>query len=444
MLKSLFKVIFIVALTLTSVVSIAEDADALVSAKSLIAAGKYSEAYDLLEPLESERSGDVDFDYHFGVAAVESGKITRGIFALERVLAINPNHTAARSVIAKAYLKSGETDTAKAEFKNVLDQQPSKELANAIESYMAAIDKSLGLTTTFAAYIDFGIGHDSNINAATSSSSVAAPGIAPGIRFDLSNASQEQSSQFMYLAGGVSFRQPFGKNWSLFGSANSSNRMNWANDNFDTNALDFNLGLSYKKNIDTFTVALQSTEFDVDAESFRKSFGFLGQWQRDLDDRNQVSIFAQGAHLNYPNDDIRDADRYIIGAGWGHAFAGDKAPVLFLSAYAGREDTDDNNFDFLSNSIYGARAGGQMVLNYKLVAYASTSYEHRLYDGADPAFLIRRDDDQYDFTIGLRYLPIPKWTIKPQLSYIQNNSNIDLFEFDRTVLSVNFRRDFNW
>jgi len=85
-----------------------------------------------------------------------------------------------------------------------------------------------------------------------------------------------------------------------------------------------------------------------------------------------------------------------------------------------------------------------MVLNYKLVAYASTSYEHRLYDGADPAFLIRRDDDQYDFTIGLRYLPIPKWTIKPQLSYIQNNSNIDLFEFDRTVLSVNFRRDFNW
>ena len=79
MLKSLFKVIFIVALTLTSVVSIAEDADALVSAKSLIAAGKYSEAYDLLEPLESERSGDVDFDYHFGVAAERAAK-ARAVF----------------------------------------------------------------------------------------------------------------------------------------------------------------------------------------------------------------------------------------------------------------------------------------------------------------------------------------------------------------------------
>src|SRR5664279_6041913 len=151
MLKSLFKVIFLVALIFTSAISIAEDTDALVTAKSLIAAGKYGEAYDLLEPLESERSGNVDFDYNFGLAAVESGNTTRGIFALERVLAVNPNNTMARSVIAKAYFKSGETDTAKIEFKNVLDQQPSKELANAIESYMAAIDKSLGLTTTFAA-----------------------------------------------------------------------------------------------------------------------------------------------------------------------------------------------------------------------------------------------------------------------------------------------------
>jgi hypothetical protein len=90
------------------------------------------------------------------------------------------------------------------------------------------------------------------------------------------------------------------------------------------------------------------------------------------------------------------------------------------------------------------RAGGQMVINYKLVAYAATSYEHRRYDDDDPAFLIRRDDDQYDFTVGMKYLPIAKWTIRPQLSYLRNNSNNELFEFDRAMLSVNFRRDFDW
>jgi tetratricopeptide (TPR) repeat protein len=444
MLRSLLKVLFIIALTLTSAVSIAADSDALANAKGLIAAGNYSEAYNLLEPLESERAGNVDFDYHFGVAAVESGKVTRGIFALERVLATDPNNTAARSEIAKAYFMSGETATAKAEFNNVLGQHPSEELSHAIENYMSAIDRSLGLTSTFAAYLDFAVGYDSNINAATSSSSVAAAGIAPSILFNLGGASQAESSNFMNMAAGISFRQPFGKNLSVFGIVNSSNQMNWATDQFDTNALDFSLGLSYKKNIDTYTVALQSTIYNVNSESFRRSNGLTGQWQRDLDDRNQVSIFVQGAGLEYPNDEIRDADRYIVGAGWAHAFAGDKAPILFLSAYGGEENTHDSTFDFLGDKIYGVRAGGQMVLNYKLVAYAATGYERRLYDETDPVFLIRRDDHQYDFTIGMRYLPIAKWTIRPQLSYLNNNSNNALYEFDRTVLSVNFRRDFSW
>jgi outer membrane protein len=444
MFKLLLKAILIASLAFSSVVSFAEDADALANAKTLIAAGKFQDAYNLLEPLESERSGDVDFDYNFGVASVESGNTTRGIFALERVLAINPNHTAARSEIAKAYFRSGETETAKAEFNNVLGQQPTPELANAIENYMAAIDKSMGLTTTFGAYLDFAFGHDSNINSATSASTIIAAGISPGTPIPLTGDSQEQSSQFMNLAGGISFRQPFGKNLALFGAADSTNRMNWANDQFDISALNFTLGLSYKKFIDTFSVALQGGSFDVDSETFRRAFGVSAQWQRDLDDRNQVSIFTQATHLKYPNNDIRDADRYIIGAGWGHAFAGDKAPVIFLSAYGGKEATDDSNFDFLSNTIYGIRAGGQMVLNYKWVAYASTSYEHRRYDEDEPTFLRTRDDDQYDFTIGMKYLPIPKWTIKPQLSYQRNDSNTELYEFDRTVLSVNFRRDFNW
>lgn len=446
MFKLLLKAILIASLAFSSVVM--ADTGALANAKTLIAAGNFKEAYNLLEPLESEHSGDVDFDYHLGVAAVESGNTTRGIFALERVLATNPNHTAARSVIAKAYFRSGETETAKNEFNNVLGQQPTPELANAIENYMAAIDKSLGLTTTFGAYLDFAIGHDSNIGSATSSSSVIIPGFAP---IPLSGDAQEQSSRFMNLAAGVSFRQPIANNLALFGTADSSNRMNWANDQFDINALNFSLGLSYKRFIDTFTVALQGGEFDVDSETFRRALGVSAQWQRNLDDRNQVSVFTQATRYKYPDSEIRDADRYIVGAGWGHAFAGDKAPVVFLSAYGGKEAVDkqlvplfgvDN--DYLSNTIYGVRAGGQVVINYKLIAYASTSYESRRYDETDPFFQIKRDDDQYDFTIGMKYLPIPKWIIKPQLSYLKNNSNNDLYEFDRAVLSVNFRRDFDW
>lgn len=81
---------------------------------------QFSAAYQLLELLEADRAGDVDYDYLLCVAAVESGNSTRCAFALQRVLAINPNHKDARAEMAKAHYLLGEKDAAKAEFNNVL------------------------------------------------------------------------------------------------------------------------------------------------------------------------------------------------------------------------------------------------------------------------------------------------------------------------------------
>ena len=435
--------VFVLFLGVSSLASAAEDAT-LSKASELIKSNDFKAAYQLLEPLESERSGNIDYDYLFGVAAVESGNVTRGVFALERVLATNPNHLDARAEIAKAYFKLGESDTSKTEFQTILKQNPSKETSVAIEKYMSAIDKALGLTTTFAAYLDIGVGFDSNINSATSSSAInlAPTFIAP--RLVLPSGAQEQSSKYMSLAGGASFRQPITENLAVVGGVQGQNRTNWNESQFDPSFIDYNLGLTYKKHIDSFTAALQGNTYDIDGERFRRSYGAIGQWQRDLDDRNQVSLYAQYAKLSYPSSNVRDADRYIVGGGWAHVFAGDKSPVLFLSPYAGKENTEDSAFDFLSNSIYGFRAGGQLSMNPKLVAYAGTSYEYRDYDGRDPIFGETRRDNQYDFNIGLRYLPGHKWTIRPQFSYLRNNSNTTIFDFDRTVLSINFRKDFNW
>src|SRR5690625_5111302 len=94
-------------------------ADRLSQAQQLIAQGKAREAYVLLEPLEDELAGQPSFDLLFGIAAVDSGQPSRAVFALERVLSLEPNHPRARAEIAKAYLALGETDTARQEFLTV-------------------------------------------------------------------------------------------------------------------------------------------------------------------------------------------------------------------------------------------------------------------------------------------------------------------------------------
>lgn len=412
-------------------------------ALSLIKSQEYKKAYELLEPLESERAGEVNFDYLFGLAAIDSGNVTRGVFALERVLAIQPNHAQARAEIARAYFQLGENETAKLEFQHVLDQSPPENAKEAIDRFLSAIDKNLGLATRYRAFIDFGIGHDTNVNSATAAGTVAVP-VFGGAVFNLSNAAQELSSNFISLAGGASFSTPISQNFSVFGSVAGNKKMNWVQQEFDTGSRDFNLGGQYKKGLNTYSLTLQDGSYYVDSEKFRRAYGFTGQWQRTINENNQVSTFFQASRLDYPGQEIRNVDRYVLGTGWGHAFAGDKAPVLFLSAYVGTEDERESNVSFFGNDLYGLRAGGQVTLNPKTVAYASASYEYRDYSGDDPLFLKAREDDQYDFAVGLRYLPGYNWTIRPQISYIKNDSNISINEYDRTVVSINFRHDFGW
>src|SRR5512146_895783 len=81
-------------------------------AKRLIEQGQQKAAYDLLLPQESARAGDPVYDYLLGIAANDMHDYERAVFALERVLAVQPNNALARAEIAKAYFAMGERETA--------------------------------------------------------------------------------------------------------------------------------------------------------------------------------------------------------------------------------------------------------------------------------------------------------------------------------------------
>ncbi|MFL9710584.1 surface lipoprotein assembly modifier [Methylobacillus sp. Pita1] len=421
-----------------------QDADLLVKAGSLIAGRDYAAAYALLEPVESEHSGDPAYDMLFGLAAIDSGHVTRGVFALERVLAVQPDNANARAQIARAYFLLGEQEAARAEFRNVLDRQPPEDMARVINRYMSAIDKAQGLATTFSAYLEGTLGHDSNVNSATTASSVAVPGIANNLDLVLSRASRASSDNFMTVAGGMSMSTPLTSRLSVFAGANGSQRLNHDEHAFDIGSLDVNAGLRYRRFVDTFTLAVQDANIWVDDQRFRRAYGLNTQWQHDVDNKNQLSLFAQLVRISYPENEIRDANRYVAGAGWAHVFSGDKTPVLFTSVYMGREKVRSSGYDFLSNDLRGARVGGQLTLTPAVVAYGALSYEHRHHDAQDPFFLKTRQDNQFDISMGLRYLPGSDWVIRPQLSYIRNQSNTQINDFDRYMFSVSVRHDFNW
>ena len=415
----------------------------VIQADGLIRKGDFNAAYQLLEPLETKYAGDVNYDYLLGIAAVESNNVTRGAFALERVLALDPNHKDARAEMAKAHYMLGETDASKAEFNNVLKQNPDAETKKTVTKLLTAMDKNEGITTAFAAYLDAGLGWDSNVSSAPGIASVGIPAFG-GVNVPLGNAAKEKSDNFMNLAAGISVRHPITDEFAVFGNASVTGRFNSSETDFNNSLLDFNAGYQYQRNKNNFSLAAQNNYFELDNESFRHAFGATAQWRYNIDAFNQAGAFGQFSRLKYTDNHIRDADRSIIGVNVGHAFQGDFNPVVFASIYGGREDARDSSVDFLDQDVFGLRAGGQLSFSPTWHLNATVSYEQRDNDANDPFFLCKRKDDQYDVLVSLRYIPAPSWSIRPQFSYTNNNSNIDLYGYERKSISVNVRKDFSW
>lgn len=188
-------------------------------AKGLIEQGKGAEAYRMLDILESERAGDPVYDLLLGISALDAGQGTRAIFALERVLAVEPNNVRARAEIARAYMLVGETEAARAEFETTKKQGVPPEVAATIDKLVVAIDRMADASrTSIKGYIEGIIGHDSNANAAPSRSTVAVP-VLGGLPFTLDSDSRTRSDWFGTLGGGISIRHPVSPGVVLLGGS---------------------------------------------------------------------------------------------------------------------------------------------------------------------------------------------------------------------------------
>ncbi len=434
-----FKTTAIAAVTLFLFLqSLAFADEVLDRARRLIQQKNPQAAYQLLSPLESKRAGEVDYDYLLGISALDAGHREQAVFALERVLAVNPNHVQARAEIARAYFEMGEKVNAKREFQNVRASNPPEAVKQTIDRYLSALEAG---PTRFSGFIEIGVGHDTNVNSATSTNQIAIPALG-GIVATLAPSGVKQSDNFSTAGGALNYVYGFSPDWAVVAGLAGNGKYNRQHDEFDTGTIDGNLGLRWSREKDAVTVGYQGQDFRVDNNDFRRSNGVVGQWQHNYSEYHQVSLFVQRANLDYPTQTIRDARRTIGGIAFGYGWDKPSKPVIFGSLYGGTEKEKADGVPQLGHKPVGGRLGGQMSISDKVVLFGLVNYERRVYGGDEPFFLVTRRDKQADLRVGIDYTLSPGWLVVPQVAYTQNDSNIELNKYNRTVASVVLRRTF--
>ena len=438
----LHRLILLLCAMLFAASALAQDAT-LVRARGLLDAKQAQAAFDLLDPLEESRSGDPDFDYLLGLAAIDSGKLTRGVFALERVLAVRPDHPQARAEIARAYFLMGENRAAREEFEAVRASNPPANVSATINQFLDALQaREVSRNTTgIEGYIEVGYGRDTNANAATTAGSFAIPAFG-GAVFTQSQAGLKTPAWFRTLGAGVSGRYRFNPEWAVLGSASFSERYNETWDRFDTGSTSADGGVSWRRERHELVGLLQTQESRVDNNTFRRANGGTLQWRYNLSTDSQLTVYGQHSRLVYAGQRQRDALRDVIGGAYAKVFPGGYTPTIYVGGYTGTEKETHTGFSHFGHEVNGVRLGGQITLTPKLIAFANSSFEDRRYRGIDPLFLEKRHDQQTDARLGAAWSVGRNWVLTPSLAYTKNKSNLIINDYSRWILSVTARVEF--
>ena len=337
----------------------AHDPDRL---STLVEQGNYTEAYELAREHRAEHAGDPRFDFHYGVAAVESGHPGEGIFALERVLIAQPGSDLARLELARAYFLRGDDRRARREFEIVQSHQPPANVQAQIDRYLLAIQRRADrYETTVSGYIEAGAGHDSNVNSATASESVDT--ILGEV--DLATAAQERSDAYGRLKGRVRVSHPVTPEINLIAEAGARGRYYQDEDAFDNGTVDGSVGALWRLPDWQVRTTLNAGRFYLDGEDYRDQTGLSAAYQLNLDERSVAMATLDVADLDYETRDTLDSTLWILGVGLSRSFATERRPTVSAQVFFGGEDADNDSIQAQADAerdIFGVQAGLRMWL----------------------------------------------------------------------------------
>ena len=168
-MKETFTIAIVAACVAVSAPVAAAPADEV---RALVEGGKAAEAYEFGRR-NPDALGDPAFDFFFGIAAIDTGHAAEGVLALERYVLRFPDNLSARLQLARGYFTLGEDARAREEFEQLLKLNPPADTAVTIDRFLDSIRlRETRYTATSGAYLEAGIGRDTNVNAGPATANV--------------------------------------------------------------------------------------------------------------------------------------------------------------------------------------------------------------------------------------------------------------------------------
>lgn len=197
----------------------------------------------------------------------------------------------------------------------------------------------------------------------------------------------------------------------------------------------------------------------LDASNYLTARSLVGEWAQQFEQFNRLGLNLQYSQLRYEDITVfldkqktlalpsgassGDGDLAMLSGSWTHVIAHAWSPIVSLSASLGEERNEKNRPEF-SREIYGARAALTIQPVEKWSLSAALNYQHRRFKDlfSGNSTFPKRCDDYASLEVGAAYLIDCNWSIRMEGTWVNQQSNVGLYDYGRNVVAVKSRYDY--
>lgn len=403
--------------------------------------GDGQKALDEARALADEWAGDPDFQFLYGLAAMEAGEYSEAILALDAVLIARPDDHRARLELARAQYQTGNWRSARREFRRVLDTDPPEQVRKNIRRFLDRMDERSQLTEPdFRLEGRYSLGHDTNINSATSADSIELDLFDQPFELALRDSNRETHDAFQGYGLNALYSHPLDQRRGFSVQAAADQTDQFSQDAYDLTRL--RLGSSWYQRLgedQQLQVTASGDQINLDNDRLRWQTGLKGELQQRLTASEQLFASLGVSAKRYPDQHERDTDQAVLGIGNSHRSDQWQDRVSLLAGVENARDSDNKHF---GRRFAGFSASMGWTIMPRHTLKASGIYRFSRYDRHHPLFGERRRDQETAISAGWQWSLMRRLRLETKVTYQLAESSIEFYDFDRTQAQVGIRYQF--
>lgn len=429
----------------------------------LLDSAQYETAYVRAASQLEEQEGDPGFDFAYGQAALKTGRYLEAVFALERVVTLDPENLPARLALGQAYEGLGSFRDATKHYRSLLSHPETEEQASAALERVGAHSGMAGRSLRL--WVDFSGGFDSNVNFGSGQDGIwiNAPPF-PASFFPFPATLQKQSARFHDTRLGADLIHTTAPNRAVDAYLSAGKKQNLGEDQFDQSQYALNTGYRFKTGPHVFRIAARYLQDDLNDKRLRYVWGLTGEYRAHGEHSPhrgwQKSLLLGISRMEYPKQRARNADQTLIGISGSRKVGKTRNRMrLFL----GDEDVNGNS-DYLGRRFasIGWRTeylgmpgfsawmrahlepvtGGFTPLIIAAVPFIELDFTHSRNRGEIPTVNERRLDRIFELKAGARTRISRQWEFRLELETRHADSNIGIYDHKRNLIRLGLRYEF--